>query len=104
MAIKWSERTAVKKDPGAKLVYELNWRALGWLATGASIVDHEVTIDGPDAVLTFDNDSIVDDDTVQFRLLAGTLGADYTVTIHIVTDETPVQEDDRSILVQIRAH
>ena len=55
------------------------------------------------AVLTQDNDAIaVDGRSASVRLLAGTLGETYTVTHHIVTaGETPVQEDERSILIKI---
>ncbi len=87
------------KDPSAKLNYTFDWTA--WLGT-ATIASASMSITGSDAVLTYDN--VVVDPTAKMvtaRLLAGTPGVTYRVTCHIVTNESPVQEDDRYIEIRV---
>lgn len=93
--------TRLEKDPDAKLVYEMNWT--DWLGATATIASSSwsFTVD-PDGALTKDNEVIVNGDKkTQVRLLAGTKGKTYEITNHIVTNEVPAQEDDRSFLLKI---
>jgi hypothetical protein len=89
----------ILKDPDAKLVYEFDWTSF---LDGANVATSTFTIAGDDAILTKDNAAIVSGaKKTSVRLLGGTLGKRYLVTNHIITDETPAQEDDRSIYVRI---
>jgi len=93
------------KDPNASLVYSFDWSA--WLtggSPGAAISSQTLTISGPDAALTKDNESIVDGTSVQFRLLGGTLGKVYKVTCRVVTDESPAQTEDATVQVHIQSN
>lgn len=90
------------KDSGAKLVYSIDWAP--WLGVGVTITS-TWTITGPDAALTKDNETLgAGNRSTLLRLLGGTSGAIYRVTNHVVTNETPPQEDERSfdVLVQDR--
>lgn len=88
----------VTKDPQSKRVLTVNWS--DDFATGVTITP-SVTITGPDSALTFDNLSVVDGRKAQMRLLGGTLNKKYTVTTHVITNESPAQEDDASFTVLI---
>lgn len=95
----------IQKDPSAKKVYTFKFS--NWLVSPAQIASHTVTIvSPPDASLTLDNDAIVNvvgtNDGVRVRIVGGTLGEKYTVTCHIVTNETPAQEEDASLFVEIK--
>jgi hypothetical protein len=91
----------ITKDPQAKRIIQFNWDDI--LGSGVSIVTSTFTIAGPDGVLTKDNEAIVAGARkTSLRVLAGTVGATYTVTNHIITNETPAQEDDESIRVFIQ--
>ncbi len=88
------------KDPSAKLTHAFKWA--DWLGV-AEIASYVLTVSGADNALTHDQDSRTNGNQwVSFRLLGGTVGLRYTVTCHIVTNETPPQEDDRLIYIKIR--
>ena len=89
-----------RKDPQAKRLIQFNWDTR--LASGVGIQTSTFTITGPDIALTKDNETIVTGNRkTSLRLLGGTLGATYVVTNHIITNESPAQEDDSSIKVLI---
>lgn len=90
----------VIKDPDAEKFYEWDWSA--WLGA-AAIASHAIAVEGLDAELAFDNNTVVDGTAVRVRLKAGTRGRDYTVTCRITTNEAPSQTDDRSIIVKVRS-
>lgn len=95
-------------DPHAKLVYGVTW--VDWLAENAVIEGAAWTLADADPadpedplVLEQDNDEIaVDGKSASVRLTGGTAGRKYKVTVHIVTGETPVQEDDRSFYLKVK--
>lgn len=95
------------KDPQDKLTHEFDWSA--WLGATALITSSAWTISGgdtgggaPATVLTYDNAAIVSgSQKTTLRLLAGTVRKKYTVTNHIITNETPPQEKDKSIFIHI---
>ena len=96
----------LEKDPDAILVYEFDWT--DWLGDTAQIVTSTFAISGgdtaapPGTVLTKDNAVIVSGGKkTQIRLLNGTKGKKYEITNHIVTNEVPAQEDDRSFFVKM---
>lgn len=83
------------KDASAKLVYDIDW-GTNWLAAGVTITS-TWTITGPDSVLTKDSETVLAGNRItRLRLLAGTPGARYKITNHVITNETPAQEDERS--------
>lgn len=89
-------------DPDAKLLYAMDWA--DWLAEGAGIASSAWTIQaiiGDADPVTSDNAS-VDGTMAVARFLGGTAGNKYRVTNHIATDETPVQEDDRSFFLKVK--
>lgn len=87
------------KDPTASRVYQWDWTAeLG----DADVSTSTWAIDGDDAVLTKDNESIVaGNKKTKVRLIAGTLGKTYRVTNTITTNGSPVEIEPRSIFVKI---
>lgn len=90
----------VIKDPASERLYQFDFDAM--LAAAAEIASQTITITGPDSVLTHDNDGVVSGNRkVNTRILAGTLGATYTVTCRIVTNETPTQTEERSFRVLV---
>lgn len=90
----------VRKDPDASVVYTWDWT--DWLEDAATIDSFAIAVEGPDALLTVDNDAISGaSKMVTMRLVAGTVGKRYRVRCRITTDETPAQIDDRSIWVQV---
>lgn len=91
----------VIKDPSAERLYQFNWDAL--LTTGAEIASYTVASPtSPDSALVIDNVALVTGNRkVNCRITAGTLGAVYPVVCHIVTNESPPQTEERSILVRI---
>lgn len=95
----------VTKDPSDKTVYRFDFDDR--LATGVEIASKSFAIEmvdgsASDGSLTVDNDALVTGNRkVNVRVLGGTLGAEYRVTCHIVTNESPVQEFDRSVRVAI---
>ena len=99
--------TTVTKDPGASLIYTFDWS--DWLVGAATIATSTFTISGGDSVaapagtLTKDNPSIVSGSlSTQIRLIGGTVGKTYILTNTVITNESPTQTDERSILVAIR--
>lgn len=99
MSVKPGE--TLTKDPDAILTYQFDWAS--WL--GAALITTSTwEIDGPDAVLTKDQESIVSgSQQAQVRLTGGTAGKSYRLTNRIVTNETPAQTDDRSVTIRVRA-
>ena len=92
----------VVKDPNANLVYTWDWS--DWLVSPAQIASFTIipqTFVGDATPLVSDNESKTNT-TVIHRLTGGTAGKTYTVTVRIVTNETPAQTEDRSIKVTVR--
>jgi hypothetical protein len=97
----------VPKDPNEKKVVVFDWDAES-LADNVSIAVSAFTVtalrpsnESP-VMLTTDNASIVSGNRkTQVRILAGTLGSEYQLTNHITTDETPAQEKEGSITIQL---
>lgn len=90
------------KDPDAKRFVTVDWDQEDGLPDGVEIQTSTWAITGPDASLTYDNPSVLAGNRqAMVRLLGGTRGARYTVTNHVVTDESPAQEDDGSFDVLI---
>lgn len=91
--------TAPPKDPSAVLDYDMDWSA--WLAAGETIIASPlpiVTSDDPDALIV--SAISVDGGKVRFRLSGGSAGADYLVSVRIVT--SIAQIDERSVRVRVR--
>jgi hypothetical protein len=90
----------IPKDPHAVLPYEFDWSE--WL-DAAEIDDHEISISGSDATLVEDDsDVLAGNQIVRAILSGGTAGVTYRVTCHIVTNESPPREDDRSFFIKVR--
>lgn len=89
------------KDPQDVLPYVFDFAA--FLGAGVEIASHAIAIVGNDSALENDEDEAVNNDTgVQAMLSGGTSGLTYTVTCHIVTDETPAREKDASFKLKIQ--
>jgi hypothetical protein len=94
--------TAPPKDPSAILDYTGDWSKL--LATGESIAESSWTVEGPDGALLIGSGEYAptfDGTSATVWLVAGTEDATYTVTHHIVTDNTPPRIDERSFSITI---
>lgn len=95
----------ITKDPSDKVLYQFNFDDR--LAAGVEITSKTFVIamaDGStsDGSLTTDNDALVTGNRkVNVRVLGGTLSAEYRLTCRIATNESPVQEFDRSVRVAI---
>lgn len=97
----------VTLDPSDKRVIVFDFDAVN-LATGVSLTSYTLTItalkqNGVTA-LTSDNDALVTGNRkVRVRLLAttATKGDKYRVACKGITDESPVQEKEYSIVVQV---
>jgi hypothetical protein len=93
-------------DPDAELFYGVEWAS--WLPEGAEIASATWEIEDTDEtpedplLLTQDNDTIVDGTMAQVRLLGGTAGRKYRITVHITTNESPSQKDDRSFFLKVK--
>ena len=86
------------KDPDAVLDYAVDWS--DWLEDGESISSYTVSVPSG---LTKDSDAIQGGDTVVVWLSGGEEHRSYRVTVHITTDNSPInREDDRSFLVKVR--
>jgi hypothetical protein len=95
------DRSQISKDPQAKRVIQFDWDEE--LATGVTISASTWTITGPDTALTKDNEAVATGNRQSsVRLIGGTVGATYTLTNHVTTNESPAQEDDASVDVFIR--
>jgi len=93
--------TTKLKDPDGSLFYTWDWQ--DWLGAAAQIQTSTFLVTGPDAALTTDNPTIIaGGKSATVRVLGGTLGATYTLTHRIVTNETPTQGDDRSIFIRVQ--
>lgn len=92
---------SVTKDPADIVVFQFDWNTYN-LATGAEISSSNwavAAITPTDAVVpTLDNASILTGNRkTQVRVTGGTVGAVYTLTNTIVTNESPAQTKERSI-------
>ena len=98
----------IEKDPNDKRVIVWDANTLN-LAAGVQLVSAAFTIKrlepkpGQDRnTLTFDNDDILDGNrSVQVRILGGTLGGKYQLTLIMVTNETPFQDKSFSVFVRV---
>ena len=90
------------KDPDAARVLTWDWDAD--LAEGAKIVTSTWHISPPGALVADpDTDSIASDGrSTSVRLSGGTDRQNYTVTNRIVTDSSPSETEDASVVVQVR--
>lgn len=82
------------KDPDAILDYTINWSS--WLPAGDAIAESTWTAGNG---ITIDSDSNTSTSATVW-LSGGTVGATYTVTNHIVTDDG--REEDQTISIIIR--
>ena len=91
----------VTKDPSAERLYQFDWDEL--LTTGAEIASYTVASPTtPDSALVIDNVALASGNRkVNCRITGGTLRKRYTVMCHIVTNESPTQTEERSIVVRI---
>ena len=98
------------KDPDAKLNYTIDWH--DWLDTGESITTSTWSITANESPISLTVDStaigdytdvspIVTNQLATVYLSGGTVGVTYTVTNHIVTTPSSL-EDDRSIKFILR--
>jgi hypothetical protein len=95
--------STIYHDPSDELVYTFDWTTDGFLVGNATISTSTFTISGPDSGLTKDNPSILSGSTsTQVRVIGGTLGKTYTLTNRIVTNESPTQTAERSVLIAVR--
>lgn len=96
----------VLKDPSEKRVYQFDWDTSN-IAIGAAIASSTFEITAihaaaGDTPLTKDNESLLTGNRkTQLRLLGGTLGRQYEITNHIITNEVPAQEKERSFKILI---
>lgn len=109
-----AESTVIKvngteeQDPDAAIVRHFDWSA--WFATESTGVIASTTVVVAPTVADADADPVTIDQVslltgnrkVQFRAQGGTAGRKYKVTCHILTDESPVQQDDRSFYLKIK--
>lgn len=99
--------SVVSKDPSDKLVYTFDWGARN-LAEDAAIVTSTWAITAErepttGTTLAKDNDSILAGlRTTQIRLTDGKVGGRYVVSNTIITNETPAQHKERSIIVLVQ--
>ena len=94
--------TTVVKDPNANNVYTWDWS--DYLVGAAQISSSTFTVStiaGDASPLASDNETASTTSTQQ-RLTGGSAGKTYTVTNRIVTNESPAQTEDRSILVKVK--
>lgn len=93
---------APNKSPSAMLDYTRRWSR--WLRQGESIASSSWSIEGPDSELTLGSGAhaaTFDATSATCWLYGGTVGKTYLVTNHIVSDNDPPREDDRSFYVTI---
>ena len=83
------------KDPQAVLDYAFDWS--DWLAESESVISATVTM--TPTGLTKPSQSIIGDRVV-FWLSGGTVGATYTVTCHVTTNQG--RQEDRTMKVTVR--
>ncbi len=93
---------APPKDPAATLDYTGSWEKL--LAVGESLASSTWSIDGPDAALVIGVDEYAPTfgaTSATLWLSGGTEDATYTITNHVVTDNTPPRIDERSFSLTV---
>ncbi len=88
------------KDPSSTRSGQFDWS--DWFSDAiAAIATPTVTASGPDSALVISGMQLSGTRKVNYQLAGGTLGARYTITCRIVTNETPAQTDERSFVVLI---
>lgn len=97
----------VIKDPSAVIPKGFNWTGyLARLGSGVIIVTSTWTVtggDSPTPLLTLSSDEIVTGGLkTKVVLTAGTVGKRYTVTNRIITNSSPVVQDERSYKVLVQ--
>jgi len=92
--------SVIPKDPDSEIPYIFDWTVdLGAAAIATSVF----LVSGPDALLTYDNATIVTGNLkTQVRVKGGTPGARYRFTNRIVTNESLARTDDQSVYFVIR--
>lgn len=91
----------VTKDPDSIEVFTFDWHL--HLEAGVSVATSTFTVSGADASLTLDQEAILAGARrTRVRLTGGTPQVRYTVTNRIVTDESPSQRKDASLVVLIQ--
>jgi hypothetical protein len=103
-----------EKDPADILVYAMDWGYYETIGEGVEIAsavfaitgyvfddEEEEYVEEDPVALTKDNESSEEQMTF-VRLAAGTVGVTYTVTVTIVTNESPSQTLERSFRVYVR--
>lgn len=91
----------IHKDPSAILDYGEDWLALGWLATGETIIDYAVTVQAgltKEADISTPNGAAT---VITVWLSGGEIGVAYLVSIAITTSSTPPRHDTRSFRVHV---
>lgn len=93
----------VVKDPSSDEPQGFDWTAwLAELGAGVTIATSTWIITGPDAMLTKHDESIVGGGLkTQAYFAAGTVGSQYTVTNHVITNSSPAVTDERSFGVLV---
>lgn len=92
-----------EKDPADSIVYCFDWDYYEPLGEGVEIASVVHTIAGPDAILTTVTDSYDSDNRLTYvQLTGGTVGAKYSVSSKITTNETTPQTIERSFQVYVR--
>lgn len=100
MAVTIAPGDLLEKDPNEVLLFRFDWT--DWLEGSATIQTSTFTIEGNDAVLTKDQESILSGSLkTQVRLSAGTLYQTYTIENKVVTNESPAQTGERSFKLEI---
>jgi hypothetical protein len=100
-----AEGGTVRKDPSAQRVYGMTWDAN--LPAGVQLTSSSWSVfaaDGraDDGALTTNTSTFnAALRTTQIVITGGTAGRKYRVSNHIVTNETPVQVDERSFFVEV---
>src|SRR5690348_7607976 len=102
MSVSIASGGLLTKDPDAVELFTMDWNIRGALADGVEIDASTWEIAGPDNALTFASPTVLAGNRkAQAIFSGGTLGATYTVTNRIVTNESPAQRKDRSFKVLI---
>jgi hypothetical protein len=97
--------TIVEKDAADELVYVFDFDSFN-LGVGVALTSFGTfDIDGPDSVLTKDNEAFLTGSTrkTTLRLLGGTPGEDYVVSNTVTTNETPAQKKKAKFTLRIKA-
>lgn len=110
MSIEVQDGALIVKDPSDSAVLVFDWNAFN-LGAGAAISTSTWTLTGlrgdtTTTPVTKDNETVVTGSSnrkTQVRLLAGAAGSLWRLDNKIVTDETPSQQKERSILIKVES-